>query len=381
MPEICHSCGSNANTELAVYQTLPRVSSDCKPVPAGGQLLSCNECGAISKPATSEFLADIGRIYADYDVYYQGGGMEQIVFDRQSGQPMRRSTLLADRLTTAFPMKKHGRAIDIGCGNGVFLSALSQRLKGWQFFGLELDDRWLPQLQKIPGFKDLIVADVMAFEGTFDVISMIHALEHFTDPVAVLKSIRTRLSDDGLLFIEIPNVAENPFDLLIADHVTHNTPASLSRMLRKAGFAIQILETNWVSKEMSIVATPASGTPTHDHDDASTANDKTLAARHLDWLAACLDSARRASEHKPFGLFGTSIAATWLAGDLKDRIDFFVDEDESRQGGNFFGHPIIAPAKIADGATVFVGLAPAIASVVSARLDQNKVTVLLPDNT
>src|SRR3954470_17997852 len=121
----CNVCGSATLRDVAEYADLPRVSSDCKPVAAGGALLSCTACGGIQKAATPAFLADIGKIYDAYDVYYQGGGMEQIVFDSVSGAGMRRSQLLSGRLATSGIAKPRGTAIDLGCGNGSFLRALS----------------------------------------------------------------------------------------------------------------------------------------------------------------------------------------------------------------------------------------------------------------
>lgn len=359
----CNICGGTLET-VDAYQRLPRVSSDCKPVPPGGTVASCETCGSVQKPVTDAFLADIGRIYADYDVYYQGGGMEQVVFDSASGGPVRRSDLLADRLLASGRLAANGRTIDIGCGNGVFLRALSARLDGWRFEGLELDRRHETALATIPRFDQLVVGAPETLSGRYDLISMIHALEHFTDPYATLVALRNRLSDDGQLFIEIPNVAENPFDLLIADHVTHATPWSLEALLARAGYETVSLSTDWVKKELSVIARPARETVT----PRQPAPERNLAARHIRWLEATLDRARAAATATPFGLFGTSIAATWLTGDLGQRIAFYVDEDPSRVGQTFLGKPVIAPSAIPRDATVFIGLAPVIAAVIAGKV-------------
>ncbi|MGB1103629.1 MAG: class I SAM-dependent methyltransferase [Crocinitomicaceae bacterium] len=39
----------------------------------------------------------------------------------------------------------------------------------------------------------------------FDLIIMRHVLEHFLDPLTVLKRIREVLSEDGVLYIAVPN--------------------------------------------------------------------------------------------------------------------------------------------------------------------------------
>ncbi|UPY37440.1 class I SAM-dependent methyltransferase [Sediminicoccus sp. KRV36] len=352
---------------------------------SGGVVEVCNACGAIRKPATASFQSEIGAIYAAYDVYYQGGGLEQMVFDSRTGRPVRRSELLAERLRgsgvlpaaapTAAPTAAPLRAMDLGCGNGAFLRALAGAFQGWQLFGLELDDRSLAAMQDIPGFAGLLTGDVKELQGRYDLISMIHALEHFLDPYQTLLALRGNLTPGGHVFIQIPDVSENPFDLLIADHVSHFTPRSLARILGRAGYQVVRLETDWVRKEMSVLARlrdPLEAAAPAESDPPA------LAEAQLGWLSGTLAAARAAAAHRPFGLFGTSIAATWLSGALAGSIDFYVDEDPSRQGREFMGRPIIAPDAIPPGATVFVGLAPAIASTIAARLARPGLTVLQP---
>ena len=91
------------------------------------------------------------------------------------------------------------------------------------------------------------------------------------------------------------------------------------------------------------------------------------AAAQVAWLNRTLAKAKALPAQK-FGLFGTSIAAVWLTAALGERILFYVDEDQSRQGVDFFGKPVVAPSAIPAGVPVFVGLAPAVADVVTTRL-------------
>lgn len=361
----CHVCGADALRPLPAFAALPRVSSDCRPVAAGGELVVCGACGAAQKPATPAFLADIGAIYAAYDVYYQGGGAEQIVFDSEGGGAMRRSALITARIAATGLLPATGSAIDIGCGNGALLRQLAPRFPDYALWGLELDDRNLAVMQDIPGFQDLHVGELDALTGSYTLVTMVHALEHFTDPFAALTALRPRVAGDGFVYIQVPNLAQNPFDLLIADHATHFTPASLEALLIRAGYAVVRMETEWVKKELSVLARPAATPPA----PVQAAQPHDLAQRHLRWLDATLDAARRAAAGaQGFGVFGTSIAATWLAGGLASLIDFHVDEDASRQGRDFFGKPILSPDAVPQGATVFLALAPAVAQAIAARL-------------
>ena len=67
-------------------------------------------------------------------------------------------------------------------------------------------------------------------------------------------------------------------------------------------------------------------------------------------------------------MFGTSVAATWLASGLGEAIDFYVDEDPARRGRSHLGRPILAPDQVAPGATVYLAFIGDIAARIAQRL-------------
>jgi SAM-dependent methyltransferase len=330
----------------------------------------------VQKPATSAFLAEIGAIYRGYDVYYQGGGAEQISLDRRDGTLKRRSDLIVERLFAATPLEVPGSALDFGCGNGVMLSAIARRAPGWTLDGLDLDDRYRLELSNIEGFRRLVIAGSDDDRpATYDLVTMIHALEHLTDPMQCLADIARRLKPDGLLFIQSPNLADNPFDLLIADHATHFTARGLSRLLRRAGFAVKLVATDWVAKELSVIA---ARDPSADPVAANPQREEIGVDQALAWLDGV---AHRALEHTakgPLAVFGTSIAATWLTATIGiEKVAFYVDEDASRQGRSHFGKPIVAPGTVPRGVPVFICLSPALARSVADRMSAIGLTCIV----
>jgi len=54
--------------------------------------------------------------------------------------------------------------------------------------------------------------------------------------------------------MEVSNIEENPFDILIADHLMHFSPETLSNLLRRVGFMPTLVATDWVPKEISLLA-------------------------------------------------------------------------------------------------------------------------------
>lgn len=328
----------------------------------------CNSCGAVQKPTDAKWQAEVDGIYAAYAPYFQSDGVEQAVFDPAKGMPRRRSAVILDRLAAVHSIGDRGRMIDVGCGNGVMLSAIAQFRPGWELSGHELSELHVDKLKTIPGFARLHTGDLNDLPGGFDLITMMHALEHFTEPLEALRILKDKLAPGGCLFIEVPNGAATPFDLMIADHVSHFTLHDFARLLERGGMGAKVLADDWVTKELSVVATasgpiaslPPGGDP--------------LAARRrvqaqLDWIAAVLAGARDAAAGEgKFGLFGTSVAAMWLFGQIGDQVDFFVDEDPSREGTTLFGRPVYTPGQIPLNSVSYLALIPPVAKAVAARL-------------
>ncbi len=364
----CHVCTNGDVRELAGYASFPRVTSDCKPWPAGGQLGVCSRCGAMQKIINDQWRADIARIYQDYTIYFQASGAEQAVFVGEAAQLMSRSDRLVSQIVAHVDLPPTGRLLDIGCGNGAFLGAFSSALPGWLLAGTELSETNKATVEAIRGVEALYTCGLAETPGCFGLISLVHVLEHIANPSEFLRAVAAKLEHEGTLFVEVPDAARNPVDLLIADHATHFTVASLAALLESAGFRITTLSEEWVSKEISVVARKGHGPA------AVPAMRGDAAASALDWLRATREAARavrgRAAGRK-FGLFGSSIAATWLAQEVDRAMDFFVDEDIHRHGERFFERTVLSPDEVPDGSAVFVGIAGGAAERIARRLSQS----------
>jgi hypothetical protein len=324
-------------------------------------------------------MREIGEIYAQYASYYQSGGDEQIVFDKVSGQPRRRSDVLMQRLAACNLLPSDGAALDVGCGNGVTLSSMGATFPNWTLNGYELGDGTLPQLSRIPQFRRLYTKSLSSIEREFDLVTMIHSLEHFPAPMDALQSLQTVVGS-GYLLIEVCDVEQNPFDILVADHVMHFSRASLCRMLGRTGFSAVTASADWVPKEISLLARRAADGVEEMVPAGSNGRDVlNRMTAYVEWLRALTALGRRlAAGPKTMGIFGTSIAATWLASQLDNSVEFFVDEDESRIGKSHLGRPIVSPANVPAGSIVYLALAPAIADLIARKLDSLPIDFALP---
>lgn len=323
----------------------------------------------VQKLPDSQWLAEIGEIYRDYEMYHQSTANDQAVFDPVSGRPNGRCEVLAQRLLESGQLPATGSLLDVGAGSGAMLAAFSAASPHWRLFGLDLDTRKEEALKAIPRFERLFTMAPEQVAHQFDLLTLIHSLEHFPDPVTMLRTLRNLIAPGGRLFIQVNNVGRTPFDLVVADHLSHFSPGSLTYLVAQAGFVVDSVRTDWVNKELSLLTAAQGSAKVSVAEGASLA----LASTQHDvaWLSGMLEHARTTAAQAGktrFGVFGTSVAATWLASGLGEAIDFYVDEDPARLGRMHLDRPILTPDKVQAGATVYLAFIPDVAAQIARRL-------------
>jgi SAM-dependent methyltransferase len=374
----CQICGQTALQEFPRFRDLTRVTSDSRPWGAGGRIAVCGKCSAVQKLVEAEWLREIDEIYKSYALYHQAGGKEQPIFAGNGAAPQPRSRTLIKYLESKMRLAPRADVLDFGCGRGSALRTYSEFFPAWKLYGAELSTQSIALLEEIPGFTRLFTCPPEEIPISFDLVTLVHVLEHVLDPVGILRQLSTRLTTTGILFVQVPDGGKTPYDLVIADHLSHFTLETLSLVSRRAGVEIVELSDTVLPKELSLVGRSGRPeAPVIDFPDAKPAIDRV--GKQIDWLSAQVSSAIGIAETSPrFGIFGTSISGTWLAGVLGDRVSFFVDEDAGRIGGLHMGRPVISPDQIAGGADVFVPLIPDLAASVIARLSRPAIRFHVP---
>lgn len=376
----CIVCGGSPVEEMPEYSLLPRVTSDCKPWPAGGCLVICMSCGAVQKIVDERWFAEAAAIYRDYEIYHQSAGVEQGVFDSASGTSTRRSKRLANFLDDKLALPLEGSVLDVGCGSGVTLAAFSDAKTRWALFGFDLDDRREDALQKLPNFRELYTGDLTQIPGNYSLVTLVHVAEHLPDPLGALRSLLPRLGAEGRLFIQVPDYCVNPFDLMVADHLLHFSLDTLVYLIEAAGYQVEIASDAVIVKELTVVAKMRNvNFNKHYHlGKIEPSVRKRMVITELTWLQGVISEAERLATLGPLGIFGSSIAAAWIFGALGDKVCFFVDEDPGRIGRQFMGRPILAVAEIPLGARIYIPLAPAVARNIKHRYRDSSVEYHLP---
>ena len=195
----------------------------------------CKQCGNVQQ----ERYYDDETISLFYSKYYRriwGIRAPMYLFDSQrNGHGWEIFEFLK---SVANPKK----VLEVGCGAGGILSRYADI--GCEVLGIDFDENYLEAARKnsIPVKCGSI--EQLSYNEKYDLIILSHVLEHIKYPFDFLTKLSNHLTDEGVLYIEVPSLehVENggyKYDLLRYyqnAHTIHFTTKSLELLCKKSGF-------------------------------------------------------------------------------------------------------------------------------------------------
>ncbi len=138
--------------------------------------------------------------------------------------------------------------LDLGCGKGQFLACAKE--KGWKTLGIETAKARADFAKEKYGIEVInqYYEGGIVSHGSFQVITLLHVLEHLPRPMELLAQlVDYNLVRGGVLVIEVPNATswqakiggEDWMHWDIPRHLTHWSEESLTAALETLGFKIQ----------------------------------------------------------------------------------------------------------------------------------------------
>ena len=112
------------------------------------------------------------------------------------------------RAEATLPPFGGGRLLEIGCGHGLYLTAM--RRLGWDVYGCDISRRKVDRLKKEFGDDRIFcgrIEELSFAPESFDLIALWHVIEHLHEPGTALERIRGLLRPGGRLILGTPNVA------------------------------------------------------------------------------------------------------------------------------------------------------------------------------
>ncbi len=138
------------------------------------------------------------------------------------------------------------RILDVGCGGGRYFDRL--RGRGCEVWGIEPDPEAAERVRRMGfGVHTGVVEDAPFPPPWFDVVSLVHVVEHLSDPVRTLTRAAGFLREGGRLLLVTPNADSLAFRCLRGAwypldsprHLHLFNPRTLSAACRSAGLEVE----------------------------------------------------------------------------------------------------------------------------------------------
>lgn len=158
-----------------------------------------------------------------------------------------RNYTLKQKLKLISSYVSRGTMLDYGSGTGMFLNVCKN--DGWETYGMEPDDnaRKMSIEKGLDVFSDKNKVSDRIADKKFNAITLWHVLEHVTDMEATLSFFKSKLNNDGVLIIAVPNHVSYDAQYYkefwaaydVPRHLHHFDINSMTSLVEKAGFKFQ----------------------------------------------------------------------------------------------------------------------------------------------
>ncbi|MFA6145753.1 MAG: class I SAM-dependent methyltransferase [Patescibacteria group bacterium] len=149
--------------------------------------------------------------------------------------------------------KKSGKLLDIGCNLGVLVKE-AQTL-GFNAYGIDPCGPAIKEGKNIFNLDEYLMTGNLATlnfsEASFDVVTLIHCLEHISDLNSILEKIYFILKKDGIILVEVPNfdsfwrilLRQRWYSFSLKQHIWQFEKKSLKNILERNNFFVLKINT------------------------------------------------------------------------------------------------------------------------------------------
>jgi ubiquinone/menaquinone biosynthesis C-methylase UbiE len=204
-------------------------------------VLNCKRCGlGFTDPFPSEdtsYLLYADRVSSDFD-HSTNSIIERL-----------KDWSAARLLTSLVPASKVKTVLDYSTGNGRYAHQASKLYPSALVHAVDYPSSPPPLLSSTKSSAVYMSIDSFKTDSRqYDLIILRHVLEHSHHPVEFIKDLAKRLSPEGLLYIEVPNLDSgcarvfggNWKGYYVPRHIFHFNPSSLEEAVNNAGMRCSI---------------------------------------------------------------------------------------------------------------------------------------------
>jgi 2-polyprenyl-3-methyl-5-hydroxy-6-metoxy-1,4-benzoquinol methylase len=214
----------------------------------GNRVVQCTECKLQFTETFPDYEKAAPKIY-DYDYF-------KAAIDKQKQREKIFMELLSEVESI---LNRKGRLLDVGAGEGTLIKIAAKQ--GWEAEGTEIASAMIRYVR-----EDLrltihqgTLEEIKLPASSFDAIILNHVLEHVENPRKTLEKVRDLLRSDGVVRIEVPNLAslssrgknlqsrlrlkKNPWKHYSTDHhFWFFTPRTLKKTIETAGLSAVLVK-------------------------------------------------------------------------------------------------------------------------------------------
>jgi len=333
---VCH-----AEHVERVYQSKEEhcVASDCRPLGFNFAIYQCQACGHYQKNIDDAYQQNVEEVYASYQAYQLTKGKEQLNFS--ADVPSSRCQMILNHCQELLP--KSGRMLDVGAGSGVMLAAMTALKGDWQLYAQDVSAHQADMLKKNYKLIDFYQGDLHYIEEQFDLITLVHVLEHVWQLDSLLSTLKSKLSSTGKIIFQVPNIDENEWDFAIYDHVSHFSKQTLAQLVLQY-FPFVYWPKNQIDKELTVVAS-LTAFPSSENKSNETINSHKI----FDPQKKCIEHFDNNVQHllnikqqaiNSVAVLGTGPSASYAGCILGEKVSCWLDEDKHKIGQLFCGYPV-----------------------------------------
>lgn len=204
-------------------------------------IVTCRSC---TFTFTNPIPKNLGRYYESAD-YISHNAKALTAFD-QVYQLARRFTVAEKEKLISKYETQNRTLLDFGCGTGHFLKHCKSN--SWMSQGVEPTENARIQAEKITGLP--IGSSIQEVNGSFEVITLWHVLEHVPDLSDTIDALIAKLDKTGTIFIAVPNYnsmdskhyQQNWAAYDVPRHLWHFSRPTMTKLLNQHGLQIKTIE-------------------------------------------------------------------------------------------------------------------------------------------
>lgn len=329
----CLLCGHQKIIKILNKNIFREISSSCVQLNTSSEIFVCKQCSLVQKKVTSSYKKKIKNIYTNYEIYNLGNKKDNKFFSNK--KIFNRSELILKKIKKKIKLPKTGNMLDYGSNNGYGALTFSKIFSNWKTYAYE-------KYQKKKVNNSIFLNKERLKQKKFNLIYLSHVFEHFLEPKQEINHISNILENNGILIIQIPYLKENFLDIFVADHTMHIEKKEIKNFFQSTNFKIIHLNNDIIKHELTIIL----------KKEEIKRNDK-ISKFHINKkinlikkkLHRIKNRLKKIPKDKKTVIFGTGISSNWIAQEINNKNNYYIDEDTNKIGKKLNNKKIILPKK------------------------------------